>query len=102
MTLFADYFQYFWKYEKIYGVGNLIVLYMNGSFYEIFGIDNATEKIGLAREMSEILGLVCSRRNTSIPENNRSNLLQLGFPVSQLDKYISKLTEQHNFTVVVV
>lgn len=97
--LYDEYFRIYNKYISIYGE-NMIVLFQNGGFYEIYGVNNETEKIGKPQLMSELLGITLSRKDNSILQNDRQNLLQVGFPISQMDKYVSKLTDQFNYTVI--
>lgn len=101
MGLFEDYIDYLNKYQKIYGP-KTIVLYQNGSFFESYGVDNSTEKIGLVREISEMLNVQLTRRNKMIVENDRKNFLLAGFPLNQLDRYIALLTEEYGYVVIVV
>jgi DNA mismatch repair protein MutS len=68
MSMINEYIEYQQKYEKLYG-DNTIVLYQNGSFFEIFGIDNDIEKIGCPKEISETLNIILTRKNKIIKEN---------------------------------
>lgn len=101
MGLFEEYESYLIKYQKIYG-DKTIVLYQNGMFFECYGLDNGKEKVGLVKEMSEMLNIQLTRRNKAILENNRSNFLMAGFPLNQLDRYVAMLTEEYGFVVIVV
>ena len=89
------------KYTKIYG-DKTIVLYQNGTFFEFYGVDNNIEKLGKAKEVSNMTGLQLARRNNMIPENNRKNFLQVGFPIYQIEKYIQILVEEYKYTCVIV
>lgn len=101
MSLFKDYEQYTIKYQQIYGP-KTVVLYQNGMFYEVYGIDNAQEKVGLVKEVSDMLNIQMTRRDKSNVVVDRSNFLMAGFPTSQLDRYASMLTEDNGYVVVVV
>lgn len=101
MGIFEEYEGYLIKYQKIYG-DKTIILYQNGMFFECYGLDNGTEKIGLVKEVSEMLNIQLTRRNKAILENNRSNFLMAGFPLNQLDRYVAMLTEEYGFVVIVV
>jgi DNA mismatch repair protein MutS len=101
MGLFDDYEQYLIKYHAIYGQ-KTIVLYQNGAFYEVYGIDNEKEKIGAVKQVSDMLNIQMTRRNKSVLDNDRSNLLMAGFPLNQLDRYVTILTEDNGYVVVVV
>lgn len=78
------------------------MLYQNGSFFEVYGVDNEKEKIGLVREISGLLNIQMTRRNKAIITNDRSNFLLAGFPLNQLDRYITILAEDNGYVVIVV
>ena len=101
MGIFEDYEIYFNKYQKIYGK-NAIVVLQNGHFFEMYGVDNEKEKVGLVKEMSNLLNIQMTRRTKAILENNRSNCLLAGFPISQLDRYVTMLTEDYDYVVIIV
>ena len=100
MTTLDDYFEYQLEAERKYGP-NTIVLYENGHFYEVYGVENNKEYIGKASKMEEILNIKKTRKNTKILENSRSNPLLVGFPSLSLQKYLNVLMN-HGFTVVMV
>lgn len=101
MGILEDYEVYFNKYQKIYGP-QTIVLMQNGMFFEMYGIDNEIEKVGLVKEIATIINIQWTRRNKSIAENNRSNCLMAGFPCNSLDRYMAMLTDEYNYVVVVI
>ena len=100
MTTLEEYFTYQRNAEQKYG-SQTIVLYENGHFYEIYGVENEIEHIGKASIIEEVLNIKKSRKNTKIVENSRSNPLLVGFPVLSLSKYLSVLIA-NQFTVVFV
>lgn len=100
MSCVNEYLNYQQQYEKKYGP-QTIVLYAKGSFFEIYGVDNKTEKIGRAAEMSDLLNVQLTRENKGIIENSRSNALMVGIPVVALDKYL-RILIQAQYTVVLV
>jgi len=95
-----EYFACLEKYEEKYGP-RTIVLYMVGSFYEMYGIDNDREKIGHLHEICEFLNIQVTRKNKEILENSRKNPLMAGVPSLAVDRYVSILLD-HNYTVVIV
>ncbi|KAK9759806.1 hypothetical protein K7432_016808 [Basidiobolus ranarum] len=95
-----DYFNFIKIYEQQYGK-QLVVLIQVGSFYEIYGVDNNTEKIGNPADISDILNIVLTKKNKKISSNNRTNPLLVGFPCVALKKYIPFLLE-HNYTLVII
>lgn len=101
MGLFDEYESYLVKYQGIYGP-KTIVLYQNGDFFEVYGVDNETEKVGLVGEFSNMTNIQLTRRSKDIIENNRSNFLMAGFPINQIDRYTAVLAEDNGYVVVVV
>lgn len=101
MGILDDYLSYYNKYIEKYGE-SIVVFYQNGMFFEIYGVENETEKLGNAREMAEMLNITLARKNNSILEINRTNHYIVGFPVSQLEKYANKMSEQFQYIVIVI
>lgn len=94
-----EYFLHVEKYKNIYGP-ETVVLLQNGSFYEMYGIDNASEKIfPEIKDICETLDIFLSRKNKGIKENGRNNPLMAGFPTWSCEKHIQKLLD-HGHTVV--
>ena len=101
MGIFEEYETFLAKYQKIYG-DKTILLYQNGMFFEIYGVDNEKEKVGSVKEISDLLNIQMTRRSKAILENNRSNFLLAGFPLNQIDRYVAMLTEDNGYIVVTV
>lgn len=99
-SVLSEYFGYFDEYTKKYG-DKVAVLMQVGSFYEVYGVDDGTNKLGNAEELSRILNVVLTRRSKKIQANSINNPLMLGFPCLALDKYTPVLLEE-DYTVVVV
>lgn len=95
-----DYKHFFDMYTERYGK-QTVVLYQQGLFHEIYGVDNETEKIGNVSEIANLLGIKETRANTKILENNRSNPQMAGFNSVYLDERVDKLVS-YGYTVVVV
>jgi len=85
---------------KKYG-DNTLVLYQNGSFFELYGLNNEKEKIGKLQDICELLNIQLTRRNKSILENSRSNPQMAGFPIHSLKRYLPILLS-NNYTVVLI
>jgi len=98
--LIDDYFDYQIKYQCKYG-DKTIVLMQVGSFFEAYGVDNFTEKIGDLQKITELLNIQLTRRNKAILENSRSNALMCGFPTNSLKRFISILLNA-NYTIILV
>ena len=86
--LIDDYFIYQINFEKKYGEKSIVLMQV-GSFFEFYGVDNETEKIGNTQIIAELLNIQLTRRNKSILENSRSNCLMAGFPLVSLKRFIS-------------
>jgi len=100
MTMIDHYFQIY--NEKIKEYGEMTVVLMNvGSFYEIYEIDNQTEKIGNAKILSNILNMKYANKNGNIDNSSRGYPNFIGFTVSCLNKYLPVLL-QNDYTVVIV
>ena len=100
MTSIDDYIDYQLDAEKKYGQ-NTVVFYENGSFYELYGVDNDKEKVGQPKRVSEILNIAITRKSKKILENSRKNPLLVGVPVAHADKHIKSLIGS-GFTIVFV
>ena len=98
--LIHEYLDYQILYEKKYG-SNTLVLMQVGSFFEFYGVDNDTEKIGNVSYISELLNIQLTRRNKAILENSRNNALMAGFPTHALKRFIQILL-QNNYTIVLI
>ena len=98
--LIDDYFVYQINYEKKYGK-NTIVLMQVGSFFEFYGVNNETEKIGDPQVITELLNIQLTRRNKAILENSRSNCLMAGFPLTSVKRFINILLTA-NYTVILI
>ena len=99
--LIDDYFEYQINFEKKYGKTNTIVLMEVGSFWEFYGTNNQTEKIGDVQKITELLNIQLTRRNKAILENSRTNALMAGFPTASLKKFLNILL-LNNYTIVLI
>lgn len=100
MTSIDEYLKYQLDAESKYGP-NTVVFYENGSFYELYGVDNDKEKVGQPKRVSEILNIAITRKSKKILENSRKNPLLVGVPVAHSEKHIKTLISQ-GFTIVFV
>lgn len=99
-TIIDKYFEHQINFEKKYGP-KTVVLEEIGSFFEFYGVDNDTEKIGDVKTVAEILNIQMTRRKKSILENNRSNCLMAGFPSPSLKRFLQKLMDV-SYTVILI
>ena len=94
--LIDDYVNYQNTYKKKYGKS--IVLYQNGSFYEIYNIDENNNDL---QKICELLNIQHTRKNKSIIQISKSNPALAGVPLASLKKYLNILLN-NNYTVVLV
>ncbi len=94
--LIDDYVNYQNIYKKKYG--KCIVLYQNGSFYEIYNINENDNELA---KICELLNIQHTRKNKSILQISKSNPALAGVPLASLKKYLNVLLN-NNYTVVLV
>ena len=94
--LIDEYVNYQTIYKKKYGKS--IVLYQNGSFYEIYNIDESNNEL---QKICELLNIQFTRKNKSILQINKSNPSLAGFPLASIKKYLNILLN-NNYTVILV
>lgn len=100
ISMTDEYFNYVAKYQTLYGK-DTVVLLQNGSFFEMYAIDNSQEQIFTEiRQVCETLDIFVSRKNKSILENGRHNPLMAGFPTWSYQKHIQNLLD-NEYTVVI-
>jgi len=92
------YVELYYTYAKKYG--KVALLYQNGGFYEIYGVENDEVILGNVSLICEEIQLTKSRANKKILENSKDNPLQIGFPILSLDSYVKKFID-HQYTIVV-
>lgn len=100
-SLIAIYLQLQELFEAKYGTDTVVLMEV-GSFFEIYGVDNAQKQIGKTKEIAEILNIQLTRKNKNIPENNVKNPLMAGFPSATFDRYVQKLIRENKYTIVII
>lgn len=100
-SLIAIYLQLQELFEAKYGTDTVVLMEV-GSFFEIYGVDNATKQIGKTKEIAEILNIQLTRKNKNIPENNVKNPLMAGFPTATFDRYVQKLVRENKYTIAII
>lgn len=102
MNIYDEYMNYHNQYASKYGKNNTLVLHQTGSFYELYStLQNGIGDGPNLQEISQILNIICTRKDKSIKEITRRNPYMLGFPLVSASKYINILIE-NGFTLVVV
>ena len=102
-NILDEYLLYHDTYKIKYGKKTLILMQV-GSFYECYGIIKNKEdtwKGPNLSEISEILNIVCTRKDKSVNEISEKNPYMLGFPLVAGTKFINILVES-GYTVIIV
>ena len=98
--LIDEYFVQQLEFEKKYGPKTILLMQV-GMFFEMYGVNNQTEKIGDLQTITELLNIQLSRRNKAIIENSRTNSLMAGFPISSVKRFINILLS-NSYTIILV
>ena len=85
-----DIFQMQKKYEKKYG-SKVVILSQIGGFFEVYGCDNETEKIGNVSVIAELLNVVKTKKDKKNPANDENNPELCGFPLASLSRNLGVL-----------
>jgi DNA mismatch repair protein MutS len=88
-------------YEEKYGT-NTVILMEIGTFFEVYEVDNSEDKVGKAKEISELLNIQLTRKNKTILENSRKNPLMAGVPAVAMERYLNRLISEEKYTIVVI
>ena len=99
MTIVDDYLSLTIKYKKKYG-DKTILLMQVGSFYEVYAVKKKDDTIYGSNILD--FSLICDMyiAKKSLQKHNNNIVVMAGFGITQLDKYVKKLTEA-NYTIVV-
>lgn len=91
MSLINEYLKLTTEWKEQRGE-NTIVLYQNGSFFEIYGLQNENNEISgsLIQEASNICDLKIAQTNK---KHDNFKVLMAGFKVEVIEKYVKKLNE---------
>jgi DNA mismatch repair protein MutS len=85
------------EYIKKYG-DKTVVLMQVGSFFEMYMTNNAGPNL---KEISQMLNIVCTKKDKSVLEVSIKNPYMLGFPLVASDKFITILI-QNGYTVALI
>ncbi len=97
INIYEEYLQYHEKYVQKYG-SKILVLMQVGSFHECY----STEKRGPNLfTISEILNVVCTRKDKSIIKIDEKNPYMLGVTSIAISKYL-KLLVDNQYTIIVI
>lgn len=92
-----EYWSYHNRYIKKYN-SKTVILMQVGSFHEAYSTDTIGPNLF---ELSELLNIVCTRKDKSVLTIDEKNPYMLGFPSCALSKYLRILVDA-NYTVVVI
>ena len=101
LSLIDQYLEMQLEYEKKYGKDVTVLLMCVGSFYELYQVKSATENIGHAEKVAQLVNITLTKKNKNISEISRSNPLMAGFPTAHLPRYLTVLVD-NGCTVIVV
>jgi DNA mismatch repair protein MutS len=92
----CDYFTNHNKYLKVYGNKSILLMQV-GHFHEAYQTDSEGPEL---EKISDITGIIKTKKNKSIKEATRKSPYMLGFPSFVLQKYIKLLIDE-NYNVIV-
>jgi DNA mismatch repair protein MutS len=96
-NLISQYLSIQTEYESKYGSDTIVFMEV-GSFFEIYQVG----KIGKAKEISNILNIVLTKKNKSNPDITEANPYLAGVPTISLDKHINRIADQNKYTIIIV
>jgi DNA mismatch repair protein MutS len=97
MNIHEEYLQYHEKYVNKYGKKTIILMQV-GSFFECYSTETRGPNLFV---LSEILNIVCTRKNKSITTIDEKNPYMLGFNCAAESKFI-KLLIDNGFTIIMI
>ena len=97
-NIVEEFFRVYNHYSNKYGKDNTICLMQVGSFHECYQTDNQGFKLNI---IGDLLNMIVSKKNKSIPTVDIKNPYMLGFPSTVLSKYL-KILIDNNYTVIII
>ena len=92
-----EYLSYHEKFKNKYGDKTLVLMQV-GSFHECYSTDVRGPNIF---KLSELLNIVCTRKDKSIDKIDEKNPYMMGFPSVALSKFL-KILVDNQYTVIVI
>jgi len=92
----CNYFTNHHKYNKIYGTKSILLMQV-GHFHEAYQTDTEGPDLDV---ISDITGVIRTKKNKSVKETTRKSPYMLGFPSFVLNKYIKLLIDE-NYSVII-
>lgn len=96
-TIYDEYLNYHEKFKNKYGVKSLVLMQV-GSFHECYSTDQRGPNLF---KISELLNIVCTRKDKTLDIINEKNPYMLGFPSVALSKFL-KILIDNQFTIIVI
>lgn len=97
INIHEEYIQYHEKFIGKYGP-KTIVLMQVGSFFECYSTETRGPNLF---ELSDILNIICTRKDKSVSTIDEKNPYMLGFNCAAINKFL-KLLVDNNYTVVTI
>lgn len=92
-----EYLGYHEKFKNKYGDKSLVLMQV-GSFFEAYATETRGQNLF---KLSELLNIVCTRKDKSVDKIDEKNPYMLGFPSVALSKFL-KILVDNQYTVVVI
>lgn len=96
-NIHEEYLIYHEKFKNKYGDKSLVLMQV-GSFHECYSTDKRGPNLF---KLSEMLNIVCTRKDKSVDIIDEKNPYMLGFPSLALSKFL-KILVDNQFTVIVI
>ena len=97
INIHEEYIQYHEKFVGKYGPKSIVLMQV-GSFYECYSTETRGPNLF---ELSDVLNIICTRKDKSVTTINEKNPYMLGFNCAATNKFL-KLLVDNNYTVVTV
>jgi DNA mismatch repair ATPase MutS len=97
-NIHEEYLDYHDKFEKKYGKGISIVLMQVGSFHEAYSTQNRGPDL---YKLSDILNIVCTKKDKSIDIISEQNPFMMGFPSIALQKFLKILIDNKYIVIII-
>ena len=97
-SIIKDYLNYHETYIKKYGSEKTLVLMQVGSFYESYATTIRGPKLS---EIANILNIICTRRDKTVPTIDEKNPYMMGFNLISSQKFINILIN-NGFTLIMI
>ena len=88
-------------FEAKYGPDTVVWMEV-GTFFEVYEVNNDEMQVGKAKEMAELLNIQLTKKNKNIVENSVANPLLAGVPSVSFERYLNRLIQEQQYTVIVV